>query len=92
MDKMVLTGLDKNIISDIEQAVANACAKHPLFATSTHEVVSLATEELGEFAQAVNDKNPELAKKEALDLIAVMVRYLQEAENGKDSRCNSSYF
>ena len=78
MDKMVLTGLDKNIISDIEQAVANACAKQPLFATSTHEVVSLATEELGELAQAVNDKNPELAKKEALDLIAVMVRYLQE--------------
>lgn len=81
MDKMVLTGLDKNIISDIEQAMANACAKHPLFATSTHEVVSLATEELGEFAQAVNDRNPELAKKEALDLIAVMVRYLQEEKN-----------
>ena len=57
MDKMVLTGLDKNIISDIEQAVANACAKHPLFATSAYEVVSLATEELGEFAQAVNDRN-----------------------------------
>ena len=57
MDKMVLTGLDKDIILDIEQAVANACAKHPLFATSTHEVVSLATEELGEFAQAVNDRN-----------------------------------
>ena len=80
---MVLTGLDKNIISDIEQAVANACAKHPLFATSTHEVVSLATEKLGEFAQAVNDRNQELAEKEALDLIAVVVRYLQEAENGR---------
>lgn len=25
MDKMVLTRLDKNIISDIEQAVADAC-------------------------------------------------------------------
>ena len=83
MDKMVLTGLDKNIISDIEQAVANACAKHPLFATNTHEVVSLATEELGEFAQAINDRNPELAKKEALDLIAVMVRYLQEEKQNE---------
>ena len=83
MDKMVLTGLDKNIISDIEQAVANACAKHPLFATSIHEVVSLATEELGEFAQAVNDRNQELSKKEALDLIAVMVRYLQEEKQNK---------
>ena len=83
MDKMVLTGLDKNIISDIEQAVSNACAKHPLFATSIHEVVSLATEELGEFAQAVNDRNQELSKKEALDLIAVMVRYLQEEKQNK---------
>ena len=83
MDKMVLTGLDKNIISDIEQAVANACAKHPLFATSTYEVVSLATEELGEFAQAVNDRNQELSKKEALDLIAVIVRYLQEEKQNE---------
>ena len=83
MDKMVFTGLDKNIISDIEQAVANACAKHPLFATSIHEVVSLATEELGEFAQAVNDRNSELAKKEALDLIAVIVRYLQEEKQNE---------
>ena len=77
MVKMVLTGLNKDTISDIEQAVANACAKHPIFAENNHQVVSLATEELGEFAQAVNDRNPELAKKEALDLIAVMVRYLQ---------------
>lgn len=83
MAKMVFAGLDKKIISDIEQAVANACAKHPLFATSTHEVVSLATEELGEFAQAVNDRNQELAKKEALDLIAVMVRYLQEEKQNE---------
>ena len=83
MAKMVLTGLNKNIIYDIEQAVANACAKHPLFATSIHEVVSLATEELGEFAQAVNDRNKELSKKEALDLIAVIVRYLQEEKQNE---------
>ena len=83
MVKMVLTGLNKDTISDIEQAVANACAKHPLFATSIHEVVSLATEELREFTQAVNDRNPKLAKKEALDLIAVMVRYLQEEKQNE---------
>lgn len=76
MVKMVLTGLDKDIISDTEQAVANACAKHPLFATSTHEVVSLATEELGEFAQAINDNDIKAAKREALDLIAVLMRFL----------------
>ena len=76
MVKMVLTGLNKDTIFDIEQAVANACAKHPLFATSTHEVVSLATEELGEFAQAINDNDIEAAKREALDLIAVLMRFL----------------
>ena len=76
MVKMVLTGLNKDTISDIEQAVANACAKHPLFATSIHEVVSLATEELGEFAQAINDNDIEAAKREALDLIAVLMRFL----------------
>ena len=76
MAKMVLTGLDKDTISNIEQAVANACAKHPLFATSTYQVVSLATEELGEFAQAINDNDIEAAKREALDLIAVLMRFL----------------
>ena len=76
MVKMVLTGLDKDTISDIEQAVANACAKHPLFAENNHQVVSLATEELGEFAQAINDNDIEAAKREALDLIAVLMRFL----------------
>ena len=76
MVKMVLTGLNKNTISDIEQAVANACAKHPLFAENNHQVVSLATEELGEFAQAINDNDIEAAKREALDLIAVLMRFL----------------
>ena len=76
MVKMVLTGLNKDTISDIEQAVANACAKHPLFAENNHQVVSLATEELGEFAQAINDNDIEAAKREALDLIAVLMRFL----------------
>lgn len=76
MAKMVLTGLDKDTISDIEQAVANACAKHPLFAENNHQVVSLATEELGEFAQAINDNDIKAAKREALDLIAVLMRFL----------------
>lgn len=76
MVKMVLTGLNKDTISDIEQAVANACAKHPLFAENDHQVVSLATEELGEFAQAINDNDIKAAKREALDLIAVLMRFL----------------
>ena len=76
MVKMVLTGLNKDTIFDIEQAVANACTKHPLFAENNYQVVSLATEELGEFAQAINDNDIEAAKREALDLIAVLMRFL----------------
>ena len=54
-------------------------AQNTLYLQRVHKRwYDLATEELGEFAQAVNDRNPELAKKEALDLIAVMIRYLQE--------------
>ena len=75
MVKMVLR-LDKDTIFDIEQAIANACAKHPIFAENNHQVVSLATEELGEFAQAINDNDIKAAKREALDLIAVLMRFL----------------
>lgn len=77
MVEMVLTGLTVETQSEINAAIANACAKHPLFAENEYQVVSLATEELGEFAQAINDRDTEKAKKEALDTIAVLVRYLQ---------------
>lgn len=77
MAEMVLTGLTVATQSAIDSAIANACAKHPLFAENEYQVVSLATEELGEFAQAINDKDTAKARKEALDTIAVLVRYLQ---------------
>jgi len=77
MAEMVFTGLTVETQSAIDSAIANACAKHPLFAENEYQVVSLAAEELGEFAQAINDKDTEKARKEALDTIAVLVRYLQ---------------
>ena len=77
MAEMVFTGLTVETQSVIDSAIANACAKHPLFAENEYQVVSLAAEELGEFAQAINDKDTEKARKEALDTIAVLVRYLQ---------------
>lgn len=77
MAEMVFTGLTVETQSAIDSAIANACAKHPLFAENEYQVVSLAAEELGEFAQAINDRDTEKARKEALDTIAVLVRYLQ---------------
>jgi NTP pyrophosphatase (non-canonical NTP hydrolase) len=44
----------------------------------------LATEELGEFAKAVNDNDIEQAKREALDTIAVLVRFIELADEDKN--------
>ena len=64
--------------SDISKHLSKARNKHPYFADSRYRVVSIAAEELGEFAQAINDNKPiEEIKSEALDLIAVLVRFLE---------------
>ena len=77
MAKMVLTGLDKNIISDIEQAVAKARAKHPLFATNEAQAICIAAEEFGEWSKEINEGRKDLAHEECLDLLVVLIRYLQ---------------
>ena len=64
--------------SDISKHLSKARNKHPYFADSRYRVVSIAAEELGEFAQAINDNKPiEEIKSEALDLVAVLVRFLE---------------
>lgn len=68
----------RNTIDLIDFAVKQARKKHPYFADNAHHVISLATEELGEFAKEVNDGDRINAEAEALDLIAVLVRYLEE--------------
>lgn len=68
---------NSNIIWDIYNAVDHAKQKHPVFARNFFHAVSLATEELGEFAKAVNDNDIEHAKKEALDTIAVLIRFIE---------------
>lgn len=65
-------------MNEIIKAVEQAREKHPQFAFRAFHVVSLATEELGEFAKAVNDGNWEQSCKEALHTIAVLVRFLEE--------------
>lgn len=70
--------ISKDTVDEIEYATLAARSIHPHFADNAFQVISLATEELGEFAQAVNDKKPRKARQEALDLIAVLVRYLEK--------------
>lgn len=64
-------------MNEIIKVVEYAREKHPQFAATAWETVSLATEELGEFAKAVNDGNYEQARQEAMDTIAVLVRFLE---------------
>lgn len=64
-------------MNEIIQAVQRARKKHPHFAATAWEAVSLAAEELGEFAKAVNEDNRSQAEEEALDTIAVLVRFLE---------------
>ena len=64
-------------MNEIIQAVQRARKKHPHFADNRFHAVSLASEELGEFSKAVNEGKLEQARQEALDTIAVLVRFLE---------------
>lgn len=70
--------MNPTTMNKIIQAVQRARKKHPHFADNRFHVVSLAEEELGEFAKAVNEDNRSQAEEEALDTIAVLVRFLEE--------------
>lgn len=65
-------------MNEIIKAVEHARKKHPHFAGTAFQAVSLASEELGEFAKAVNDGNYEQARQEAMDTIAVLVRMAEK--------------
>ena len=70
--------MSPTIANQIIKAVNEAKKKHPLFAEGNlPAAVCLATEELGETAQAVNDGSLLRARDEALDTIAVMVRLIE---------------
>lgn len=67
--------------NEIIQATKHAEEKHPFFAENPQHAVSLATEELGEVVKAVNDGDFKQAKAEALDTIAVLVRFIYMLED-----------
>ena len=71
-------------LTDIIIAVKKAKDKHPVFADNFFHAVSLATEDLGELAKAVNDNDIEQAKREALDTIAVLVRFIEMKGDNKN--------
>lgn len=74
--------MKKETILKIEKGLQKARTKHKKFACSLHHIVSILTEETGEFAQLVNDTNSvsDSLDNEALDIIAVCVRYLERDE------------
>lgn len=69
--------MNPTTMNKIIQAVAGARKKQPHFADSRFHAVSLLAEEAGEFARAVNDGRLVQAEAEALDAIAVLVRFLE---------------
>ena len=81
--------MKQSTIKQINEHLEKARKKHPEFALGeSFQVVSLATEELGEFAKEINEYDSfqftlkganamERAKDEALDLVAVLIRFIE---------------
>lgn len=82
--------MKQSTIKKINEHLEKARKKHPEFAPQEEfQIVSIATEELGEIAKAINDYNSfkftlkganamEQAREETLDLIAVLIRFIEE--------------
>lgn len=69
--------MNANTMNRIIKSTRHAREKHPDFAVNLHHAVSIAAEEFGEFAKAVNEMKPEQIEAEALDTIAVFVRIIE---------------
>lgn len=63
---------------NIELELANARAKHPLFASNEAEGISIIGEEFGELCKAVNEGEYKHAKLEALHVIATCIRFVED--------------
>lgn len=69
--------MNPSIMNKIIKSVQRAKEKHPNFCENNYQAISIATEELGELAKAMNDGNADEVIAEALDVIAVMVRIIE---------------
>lgn len=72
--------MEKYTLQRISEHLKHAREKHPVFCNNKEQAVSIAAEEFGEWAKEVNDKNDYKSKEECLDLIAVLIRYLEEVK------------
>lgn len=73
-----------NTMNLIIGSTKHARDKHPDFADNICRALCLAQEEMGEVAKSVNDGNLEQAKAEALDTIAVLVRFIYLLDDLRD--------
>ena len=69
--------MKQKTILEIETHLAKARAKHPLFAKNESQAICIAAEEFGEWSKEINEGKKELAREECLDLLVVLIRYLQ---------------
>jgi len=76
-----MEGLDIDITPEVLKVLRReyeaAKEKHPIFAGSLYQAVSIVAEEAGELAQAVNDGHEREALKEAAHVAVVAIRALE---------------
>lgn len=76
-----IPGNDEDLLPFFEPLnlhLKSAREKHPVFATSKQEAVSILLEEVGEVARAVNEKDDEGLVSELFDVVTVCLRWLQK--------------
>ena len=69
--------MNTRTLRNIDYHLQKARKKHPHFAKNDDEIVTIAAEEFGEWAKEINEKNLDAAEQEALDLIAVLIRFIE---------------
>lgn len=70
--------LEINVLkTKINEAVAYARKKHPVWPENSFEQLAVITEELGEISQAINDQDLEKARHEAYQTIDTLIRFLE---------------
>ena len=76
-----MEGLDLDITPEVlkllRREYEGAMEKHPIFAGSLYQAVSIMAEEAGELAQAVNDGNRRTALTEAAHVAVVAIRAVE---------------
>ena len=67
----------QEVYHKIVEHLNHARAKHPTWIDSPCFIISIAAEEFGEWVKEMNDGSEERRREECLDLIAVLIRFLE---------------